>query len=705
MAKAYLHGPARDMGAIARQTLPPARYNKHPVKEGDTLDILKEVLATYLANWRDTERLAPHFKAATLESTLRNVWQFVKTHVPYKVDPEGWQFPKAPARLWADKQGDCKSYSIFIASVLQNIGIPYQFKFVAWKPEQPLRHVYITVPDTKAPNGKYWILDAVLNQFNKEDPYAYSRIEMPDVKIARLDGLGRPTALTLNPVERIINADFNKLTDGELELMLMDAQLETDKARMAGIYGEGSDAEQGVTDLQVSIREALDAARNERAGVIGALDAWEAVFRADMYDSTRLARKAPGYAQMDGIGRVNNTCLMRDCQTKLRRQVMQNLCSCRQKGSTEQQAQSAQAKLLQNLPAELKPAAQIIKARFNDIPVVEVLQGMNDWDEEDEIDGVGKKNKQRRQERKKKRQEQRAARGGQTRAGAFLRKAAKTVKNTVKKVAKAVQRVVTTPLRGAMEAILRTPAAAGFLYTFLTDQQAAQVPQKVRNKRNRQVKFFNFLVKVSTMKPDHLKKLLRVGIQNTYRKTPEQILTEMIAKGRTRPRGRAIRGIYGVYSIEIISDTAPKVVERSNVRRRDPNRPWVRGIEGAQIGVLAAAALIGPIVELIKKIASIFKKRPDENAQDVAPDDGDWEGIDPGQAENLEDGVQNNPGQMPIGTDTFTPDGSGQGGDGFDSGNNSGGSNRTTDSGDGGGGSGMVIALVALGGLVLLSRN
>lgn len=103
-----------------------------------------------------------------IKSLLYDVWRLLRHDVRYKPD-DGHQKIKSPAQLIKDRVGDCKSYSVFIASVLQNLGIPYVYRYADYDWDNDVNHVYIVAyPNNSAPI----IIDAVHTAFNEEAPGA-----------------------------------------------------------------------------------------------------------------------------------------------------------------------------------------------------------------------------------------------------------------------------------------------------------------------------------------------------------------------------------------------------------------------------------------------------------------------------------------------------------------------------------------------------
>lgn len=114
-----------------------------------------------------TAKIAKHpdLIGRNLDETLEKVWNFAYWHIQYKLDKEGVEELRTPARAWKDRKSgiDCDCFSIFISSILFNMGIPHAFRIAKYGGKH-WQHVYVIVPT----NGGYYTLDAVLHNFNQE---------------------------------------------------------------------------------------------------------------------------------------------------------------------------------------------------------------------------------------------------------------------------------------------------------------------------------------------------------------------------------------------------------------------------------------------------------------------------------------------------------------------------------------------------------
>ncbi|MBS1633223.1 MAG: hypothetical protein JST10_11700, partial [Bacteroidetes bacterium] len=81
-----------------------------------------------------TEKISRLLRGSSLEETCSNIWHFVYRHINYKKDEEGYEQIRSPARSWHDrKKGvDCDCYSVFISSILTNLGIDHKLRITKY---------------------------------------------------------------------------------------------------------------------------------------------------------------------------------------------------------------------------------------------------------------------------------------------------------------------------------------------------------------------------------------------------------------------------------------------------------------------------------------------------------------------------------------------------------------------------------------------
>jgi predicted transglutaminase-like cysteine proteinase len=194
------------------------------IKEGgsveQTVALCQKIVSETLS---DTKKIAPLLLGKSYEETARNIWQFIITHVQYTLDNRAEDVGavervRTPARTWHDRQAgaDCEDYSIFISSVLTNLGIPHSFRITKYNGKSNWQHIYVVIPRENNGgriHGGYITCDPVVDyRFNYEVPYSQKRdYQMPVLhKRMGLSGLNDSRAAnhTLCCTAGIDAADF-----------------------------------------------------------------------------------------------------------------------------------------------------------------------------------------------------------------------------------------------------------------------------------------------------------------------------------------------------------------------------------------------------------------------------------------------------------------------------------------------------------------
>lgn len=250
---------------------PPNRRDDLVKNDYDTGDIVKEVLDTYKDTKGQLAAFAPQLRGNSDLETCRKIFEFIKKNIRYRIDPSGVQWVQTPARLWANKVGDCKSYSIFAAACLYNLGIPGCFRFVSYNKSPIPTHVYVVA----YPGGKEIKIDAVLSGFNTENQYTHKiDYDMNSLyRLSGIEGIGSnevidPQYATGQPVYDPKPGEFmlpvmadGTTTDALVEAAILKQRLEIEAAMMARVSGIGSDAvavaQQVIAELDARIKEGI----------------------------------------------------------------------------------------------------------------------------------------------------------------------------------------------------------------------------------------------------------------------------------------------------------------------------------------------------------------------------------------------------------------------------------------------------------------
>lgn len=138
-------------------------------RDGDVEDIIEVILYADSMSKSFTPQLAQALRGKTDYETMRNVWTFVKRNVRYVRDRVGYEVIKSPGKTWHDRKGDCKSFSVFIGSILKNLGYRYKYRVAFYDRKNPNSgHIY---PVVMLPGRGEVIVDAVHTRFDEEVPY------------------------------------------------------------------------------------------------------------------------------------------------------------------------------------------------------------------------------------------------------------------------------------------------------------------------------------------------------------------------------------------------------------------------------------------------------------------------------------------------------------------------------------------------------
>ena len=146
----------------------PIQGNKTIVikKSGTNSDIIQAMIK-YMPNAvYQCQKRASIFKGKDEMETCRNIWSFLKHNIKYVEDSVHFQDIRLPDRLVKDRKGDCKSFAMFTAGILQNLSIPCKLVFTSYTANKTPGHVYV-----ETDSGI--IIDAVWKKFNSEKPYTY----------------------------------------------------------------------------------------------------------------------------------------------------------------------------------------------------------------------------------------------------------------------------------------------------------------------------------------------------------------------------------------------------------------------------------------------------------------------------------------------------------------------------------------------------
>jgi len=158
------------LAAIAKRHIMPSPGEVTTLTENaDMARIIAAIMDADELSKPFTAKFARFLQGRTDDETLNNIWDFVKTEIRYVRDQPGNEVVKSPGQLWKSREGDCKSFSIFIGSILNNLGYAYKYRVAIYSPLTPQQgHIY---PVVILPDGEEVVVDAVHTRYNDEAKY------------------------------------------------------------------------------------------------------------------------------------------------------------------------------------------------------------------------------------------------------------------------------------------------------------------------------------------------------------------------------------------------------------------------------------------------------------------------------------------------------------------------------------------------------
>jgi hypothetical protein len=177
---------------------------------GSNPDIIKVIHNNLERATAQVKDIAPTFKGQNNNATARNIFNFLKTNINYSADGDTQKI-KLPGRFVAEAVGDCKSYSLFTAAILNALNIPFAFRYASYNPtDSTPQHVYIIA----TPESNPIVIDAV-NQlpFNTEKHYTYKKDYI--MRIQTISGVPAQPVF----IGGWLNDQWNKIKDVGAEII------------------------------------------------------------------------------------------------------------------------------------------------------------------------------------------------------------------------------------------------------------------------------------------------------------------------------------------------------------------------------------------------------------------------------------------------------------------------------------------------------
>jgi hypothetical protein len=197
----------------------PKGTSKRVQNNADVMDTVKWCGVVVKTYYNDTEKLAKYLndKSSTKKELFKNIFDFCYNHIQYHLDRPGVEELRRPAQTWKDRGHgvDCDDFTMFIATILYNLKIPFEFRITKYfKPNY--QHIYLIVP---VANGTHVTIDPVLDTFNYEKPFSEKKdFDMKSLNLAGAQaGMGIPIEIlgAATNGAKDFSEDFIKVITGE----------------------------------------------------------------------------------------------------------------------------------------------------------------------------------------------------------------------------------------------------------------------------------------------------------------------------------------------------------------------------------------------------------------------------------------------------------------------------------------------------------
>ena len=181
--------------AVLKKLAPFNNYKKVVSSDQTVTDIIDGIVNTHYQYQDEYDKISNYFVGESELETARNIFNFLKSNVPYYIESTNNQTLRSPSAIVALRQGaDCKSYALFANGVLDSLNrkgifqVPLAFRFAGYKDttREP-QHVFaVMYPGTKK---EIWI-DPVLPRFNEKRQPTFYKDKKIKMALIALSGVG-----------------------------------------------------------------------------------------------------------------------------------------------------------------------------------------------------------------------------------------------------------------------------------------------------------------------------------------------------------------------------------------------------------------------------------------------------------------------------------------------------------------------------------
>ena len=184
-------------------------------------EIIDGILMTHEKYKKEYDKISSYFIGDNEIETAQNIWNFLKSNVPYYIEDTKSQTLRSPSAIFA-MPGDCKSYALAANGILDSLNrkgvfnIPLAYRFASYKENnREPQHVFsVLYPGT---NKEIWI-DPVLKRFNeKRQPTFYKdkKLKMALIAMSGVESANKSEQLEAYR-DRLVNERDRLLVAGKI---------------------------------------------------------------------------------------------------------------------------------------------------------------------------------------------------------------------------------------------------------------------------------------------------------------------------------------------------------------------------------------------------------------------------------------------------------------------------------------------------------
>lgn len=182
--------------AVLKKLAPFNNFRKVVSSDQTVTDIIDGIVNTHYQYADEYDKISNYFVGESELETARNIFNFLKSNVPYYIESNNNQTLRSPSAIVA-LPGDCKSYALFANGVLDSLNrkgifqVPLAFRFAGYKDNtREPQHVFaVMYPGTKK---EIWI-DPVLPRFNEKRQPSFYKDKKIKMALIALSGVGYST--------------------------------------------------------------------------------------------------------------------------------------------------------------------------------------------------------------------------------------------------------------------------------------------------------------------------------------------------------------------------------------------------------------------------------------------------------------------------------------------------------------------------------